>query len=344
MNLVVYNYRKSCLFILLVTLHCNLNAQDLQAYYMNQQYIRQADSLARIGQYEESACLYTKAFKTNVPQSLNDWFRYQAAICYARTKKKKSAYLHLEYLAKGESKYKEIIALDRNQLEADSNFTSLRGDKKWSRLMGQVDALANQISEKLNHQLIARINVLADNDQNSRANYSALQKLYDPLSKEIAEAGEELRLLDSANFAVIDSIVRIHGWPGVDVLGLEASFNLFLIVQHAEVGDQERYLPHITKSINDGKTLPGIRPFIVDRIELHKNGFQLFGTQTCKDFESEEWYICPLFEPEKIEERRVIEGMMSFKEELLQNGIIWNLEEYKLKLPEYIKAYKRDTQ
>src|SRR5436190_12861202 len=49
--------------------------------------------------------------------------------------------------------------------------------------------------------------------------------------------------IDSTNLAKVSSIIDKHGWLGKSQIGNRANYTLWLVIQHADLKTQEKYLP-----------------------------------------------------------------------------------------------------
>lgn len=102
----------------------------------------------------------------------------------------------------------------------------------------------------------------------------------------------------------LEVLIRQNGYP-------KCSDNLpcatpFLIIQHSDLKTQEKYLPLI-KEMCMNKEIPCNQyAMLQDRVNLRNNKSQIYGTQGPKD---ENGMLPNLYEPEKINERRIQLGL-----------------------------------
>ena len=81
--------------------------------------------------------------------------------------------------------------------------------------------------------------------------------------KQVVERQNEL---DSKNRQRLDEIVKEHGWPKMSSFGPEASGVAFLIVQHADLEYQKKYLPLIKEAVTKNEARPSDLAMLQDRI------------------------------------------------------------------------------
>jgi len=88
---------------------------------------------------------------------------------------------------------------------------------------------------------------------------------------------------DSANQIEVIKILDTYGWLGEDEVGKKGNAALFLVIQHADLPIQEKYLPMMRKAVEDGKARPADLALLEDRVRKKKNEKQLYGSQLVKD-------------------------------------------------------------
>jgi hypothetical protein len=117
---------------------------------------------------------------------------------------------------------------------------------------------------------------------------------------------------------------------------------LFLIIQHADLATQEKYLPMITEAVKIGKANPGDLALLEDRIAIRQGKMQIYGIQIGRDPEDPElYYILPLQDPDNVDKRRTEVGLQPISEYVHQWQIKWNIEQYKKDLPKTQEKSKR---
>src|SRR5262245_57124800 len=87
----------------------------------------------------------------------------------------------------------------------------------------------------------------------------------DKVAKKWKLVVERQNELDSKNRQRLDEIVKEHGWPKMSSLGPEASGVAFLIVQHADLEYQKKYLPLIRESVTRNEARPSDLAMLQDR-------------------------------------------------------------------------------
>lgn len=121
---------------------------------------------------------------------------------------------------------------------------------------------------------------------------------------------------DRANTAMLKTIVAEQGWPGIALVGEQASVNAWLIVQHADHDPafQLRALRLMAPLGQGGDVKRSNYAFLHDRVMLKLAGKQRYGTQArCQDGK---WVALPLEAPERVDALRAEMGMDSLADNL----------------------------
>ena len=150
-----------------------------------------------------------------------------------------------------------------------------------------------------------------------------------PDSEEAKAQGRLTYQTDSINVIKVTRILDEYGWLGPEVVGNRGSNALFLVIQHAEIETQEKYLPMLKQAAMDGKAEPGMLAYLQDRIAIRKGERQIYGSQLGKDPETGESYVMPLTDPEHVNERRAEVGLGTIEEYISSKYITWDLEKHK---------------
>src|SRR5262245_59194286 len=127
-------------------------------------------------------------------------------------------------------------------------------------------------SEALRRELVK----MGEDDQKHRQEMMELMdRLASSDSEKVArkwkQVVERQNPLDTKNRQRLDEIVKEHGWPKRSVFGDEASGVAFLIVQHAEIDYQKKYLTLIKEAVANKEARRSDLAMLEDRI-LRREG------------------------------------------------------------------------
>lgn len=172
---------------------------------------------------------------------------------------------------------------------------------------------------------ILAITSLTAYPQNANNLDSTLREIYkkdQEIRKEVIpdfQSGSQERLLiahykmqkvDSINQNVVFKILDQYGWP--KELSDTACSAIFLVVDHAELESQQKYLPLIKQAANEGALSKSDCATLEDRILMRLNKPQIYGTQTQMFMVNEkgsENYMWPIKDADNVDKRRAEIGL-----------------------------------
>ena len=123
---------------------------------------------------------------------------------------------------------------------------------------------------------------LHERDQQIRHELMSVQQAY--IAEQRAELIDSIVMLvaeqdraDSLNRVAVDSLLQ-NGWP--DGLSEQSNQTIWLIIDHADVDYQKRYLPLIEQQAVRGTISPSDYATLLDRVNVRRQRPQRYGTQT----------------------------------------------------------------
>lgn len=147
--------------------------------------------------------------------------------------------------------------------------------------------------------------------------------------------------LDSTNEKQLIKIIKRHGWLDIYQIGLKGSLALSITLQHSSQKTQENTYCAIKKVISD--TMSGLYDIAMleDRINVHRNRKQYFGSQLYYDRKTKEYLLYPLHNVDSVNYYRNKIGLVETLEEYLSSSfnIKWDKESYKKQLPALMKRF-----
>lgn len=99
-----------------------------------------------------------------------------------------------------------------------------------------------------------------------------------PPAENVALIKKQLEL-DHRNIKRLEEIIHQFGWPGKSLVGQEAASAAFMILQHAELHTQEKYVPLLREATKKGEANPDETAMLEDRILTREGKKQIYGTQ-----------------------------------------------------------------
>lgn len=183
-------------------------------------------------------------------------------------------------------------------------------------LSAQSEAPNNIPSDTL---LKNRLEEIRMKDQSLRLLLPEVSKKFGQNSDEHAYFWTLIHREDRANELAITKIIDENGWLGTNRVGEAANQALWLVVQHAPVEMQEKYLPYLQESVEKNESDGWYLAFLEDRILMYNGKKQKFGSQAKYDAEGQP-YIYPIEDVKHVNERREKLGLEPIEEYAKKNG------------------------
>ncbi|MCC8425326.1 DUF6624 domain-containing protein [Mucilaginibacter sp. UR6-11] len=188
----------------------------------------------------------------------------------------------------------------------------------------------------LDNALAAQLDSIYKLDQLVRMDYIRARELNlaTPVTDSLLRV---LRKTDRENLIAVNYIVKKHGWLSPQKVGFNGAQGLFLVIQHADLKTQQRYLPIIKEAEKKGEILSSNLAILEDRINMREGKKQAYGSQGFTDSETGKKYIYPIVDVDNLDKRRKAMGMPPMQEYVKD----WNTESYKKQLPEIERLAKK---
>jgi hypothetical protein len=293
-----------CFFINLI-----LNPAFGQTDYRSQ--IQQAQSAYESNNYTKAALTYRQAFST-YPNSITALDVYRSARSWAAASNADSAIMQLQYAA-------TIYKFDKyGMLVADPVLTSLHQRKEWAPLT----ALVKQNKEAAYTPLQRELESIKNDDQKYRIQADYIRKTEGATSADYAKVSGQILHADSVNLGKVEKILDTHGWPPYSEIG-DSYAALFLVIQHADLTTQLKYLPMIQEAAKRNDIDPESLALLKDRIAVRQGRKQLYGSQVDYDSTTNTYKVFPIEDEAHVNDRRANIGMIPLQDYLKQWNIIY---------------------
>ncbi|MBK7384754.1 MAG: hypothetical protein IPI81_15700 [Flavobacteriales bacterium] len=298
--------------------------------------IKEAWGLYEKKEFRESAASYSAAFQAlGWKGSSND--RYNAACSYALAGVPDSAFFHLDRIA-SLMDYANV-----QHITTDVDLNTLHNDPRWPRLIGVVKANKERIEADYDKPLVALLDSVFDEDQGLRRQIEKVETGSGRDSKEMQALWDRMAQADSTNLVIVTRILDERGWLGPDVIGQTGNSTLFLVIQHADLVTQEKYLPMMREAVTKGNAKGSSLALLEDRVLIRNGKQQRYGSQIGRDPGTGAYFLSPLEDPDNVDVRRAAVGLGPIADYIARWELIWDVEAYKKELPaleERIKARK----
>lgn len=305
-----------------------LQAQDMVAY---RGLADEAFRLYEQKQFRASGDAYSAAFRSiGWKGTAND--RYNAACAWALAGLPDSAFFQLRRIAMLMD-YAEV-----DHVRQDSDLVSLHADPQWDDAIARMQANKDRIEAHYDRPLKALLDSIHEQDQSLRQQSNAVEQAHGRDSEQMKVHWRKIRHTDSLNQVVVTRILDERGWLGPDVVGPTGNAALFLVIQHADLPVQEKYLPMMREAvINGGNASGSSLALLEDRVLMRQGKPQRYGSQVGRDPDTGAYYLMALEDPAGVDERRAIVGLGPLAEYLKNWDLPWDPQEHQRQLPELFK-------
>lgn len=139
---------------------------------------------------------------------------------------------------------------------------------------------------KLNDSLVHELDSMIQMDQKYRqllilernGKGDSLAKLFQVNQEDVvAHLWKLQKEVDSSNLSRIEDIIKVHGYPGMSLVGAPTNEAAFFIIQHS--AKIELYLPVIKKVADEFELSFSLYAMMLDRSLVQKDQEQIYGTQ-----------------------------------------------------------------
>ncbi len=261
--------------------------------------ITEADAFYNNKEYEKSVKKFKKAFKLE-QKSAGDLYNAGCSASLNGDKKLAFKWLNLA-LQNGWSNVRH--------LKSDTDLTVLHKDKRWNKLVAEMQAIVDKREVNYDKPLQAKLLAIFDDDQQIRQQFIAAQKEFGYQSRQVDSLGKMMMFKDSINQIKVIEILDKHGWVGPDKVGGQANQTLFLVIQHADLATQQKYLPMMREAVKNKNANSNSLALLEDRVALREGRKQMYGSQIGYDDKTNKSYVLPLEDPDNVDKRRAEVGL-----------------------------------
>jgi hypothetical protein len=157
--------------------------------------------------------------------------------------------------------------------------------------------------------------------------HKQLKAIYDRDQKTRAhgDSAQFMDYIDSTNQIVVEALINKYGWLDRSVFGAASNFVCYIVIQHAGLEKQEKYLPMFMQSVADGESRGVDLALMQDRVLVRENKKQIYGSQVVPDKETGGWKFSPIEDEKNINIRRAKMGLEPMEEYAKNFGIDYKL-------------------
>jgi hypothetical protein len=112
--------------------------------------------------------------------------------------------------------------------------------------------------------IIAQLQSIHERDQKTRTN---------------GDSTRFIHYIDSCNLAQVEKLIARYGWLGKSMVGTKGNQTIFLVIQHADLTTQKKYLPYLQKSVDEEESNAADLALLKDRMLMRQHMKQIYGSQ-----------------------------------------------------------------
>ncbi len=273
-------------------------------------------------EYVASAQKYSEAFKLAGNRS-GVLDRYDAACSWALANEIDAAFVQLFIIAEKEtySKYDHITK--------DTDLTSLHSDKRWTTLLALVRKNKEDKEAHLEKPLVTILDSIYREDQLLRLQLNEIIEKHGSGSDEVRAQWDRIHEKDAINLSKVKKILDTRGWLGENTIGQNGNLTLFLVIQHAPLKAQEKYLPMLREAVKNKNAQASQLALLEDRVAMRNGKKQIYGSQTKIDPKTGKNYFTPIEDPENVDKRRADVGLAPMAVYARMLNISWDIQKHK---------------
>ncbi|SIQ58205.1 DUF6624 domain-containing protein [Pontibacter lucknowensis] len=264
--------------------------------------------------YKGSGQVYDQVLKNGKGSTAD---HYNAACSWALAGDKDKAFAHLgKAIDKG--------YLNISHLKQDSDLNSLHSDKRWEKLVQQLQANVDKAEANYNKPLKAQLEQIYEDDQKYRRMIGKVQQEHGPQSEQFQELIRKMWAADKENLEQIIAIIEEHGWPKKSMVGGAASQAAWAVIQHIGQDQKElmeKYLPMMREAAEKGELQKSSLALTEDRVRMYNNQPQLYGSQLKNNPETNKPEFYPIEDEANVDKRRATIGMEPLSEYAKRFGL-----------------------
>lgn len=180
------------------------------------------------------------------------------------------------------------------------------------------------VDQAIDSTIINELEQIAIEDQTLRLLLPDVEKKFGKTSPEAKYIWSLINRQDSICLIKVIEILDEYGWLGKSRVGEKANQAIWLVIQHTDLARQERYLPLLKESVENGESEGWHLAFLEDRILMRQHKKQKYGSQAFWDKEANALKIYPIADIERVNYRREKIGLETVEEYAEMNGYIFD--------------------
>jgi hypothetical protein len=131
------------------------------------------------------------------------------------------------------------------------------------------------------------------------------------------------KVINEDNQRQLELAIKTKGWPKISEVGAASASAAFLVIQHASLEKQQKYLPVIEGLCKTGEARWQDYALMYDRVQISNNKPQRYGSQVSYNAKTQQYELLPLEDATKVDEWRKDAGLQPLAKYLTNWKITW---------------------
>jgi hypothetical protein len=212
---------------------------------------------------------------------------------------------------------------------ADPDFLNLRGDQRWtdfeSKWIGLIQKKYGNPYKDVEYA--KQLWYMSATDQAYYDCIDLAERKTGRNSTVVQALWKLKKLLNDRNQKDLEKLIELKGWPKISVVGEDAANAAFLVIQHSDIDQQQKYLPIIENLCKQNEASWQDYALMYDRIQVNSNKPQKYGSQVRFNEVSGTYELFPLLDENKVDQWRKEVGLEPLADYLLYWGIEFSPKE-----------------
>jgi hypothetical protein len=189
---------------------------------------------------------------------------------------------------------------------------------KYGQYIQQADSLFDNREKKRIYgiDLVKELENIFHTDQLYRLKLDSLYRMGSTNQELMSSLSDSVLYYDTINIERVTKIIDKFGWPGIDDVGENGNLTVFVVIQHADLAIQKKYLPQLKRSIKQYQSRPEYYGYLIDRIRTDEGKKQIYGTQLTMNEKNNKYELLPVKNPRTLNKRRKKLGMSTIEQYL----------------------------
>ncbi len=186
----------------------------------------------------------------------------------------------------------------------------------WEQVIERSNKEKALVESAFNMKAIAALDTIYFRDQALRNELSSIDRKAADSEEKSKKIWEVLAKSDEENLIVVEDLLNKYGWLGRSSIGYRGEITLFLVVQHAPLAKQKKYVELMKAAVAKNEASAINLAYLEDRILVNEGKKQVYGTQVIFNKSTAKYEVLPVIDERRLNERRLKLGLQPIEDYL----------------------------